>query len=81
MQNAFSAAPLHVSLPPMTAMEPVWASVLGIVVFQEKVPVSPILIALQVAGIVALVAGVVLVARAPALSSLRRPKRGERTPR
>jgi drug/metabolite transporter (DMT)-like permease len=81
MQNAFSAGPLHVSLPPMTAVEPVWASVLGIVVFQEKVPVSPVLIALQVAGLVALVIGVVLVARAPALASLRRPPHRERTPR
>jgi drug/metabolite transporter (DMT)-like permease len=81
MQNAFSAAPLHVSLPPMTAVEPVWAIVLGIVVFREKVPVSPSIIALQVAGLIALVTGVVLVARAPALSSLRRPAHGERTPR
>ncbi|HLI39107.1 MAG TPA: DMT family transporter [Streptosporangiaceae bacterium] len=70
MQNAFSAAPLHVCLPPMTAVEPVWAMVLGIVVFRERVPVSPAMIALQVAGLAALVAGVVLVARAPALSAL-----------
>jgi drug/metabolite transporter (DMT)-like permease len=70
MQNAFSAAPLHVSRPPITAVEPVCAMVLGIVVFREKVPVSPAMIALQVAGLVALVTGVVLVARAPALASL-----------
>ena len=81
MQNAFSAAPLHVSLPPMTAVEPVWASVLGIVVFREKVPVSPAMIALQVAGLIALVTGVVLVARAPALSSLRHPQHDERASR
>lgn len=70
MQNAFSTAPLHVSLPPMTAVEPVCASALGIVVFRERVPVSPAMLALQAAGIVALVTGVVLVARAPALASL-----------
>lgn len=81
MQNAFSAAPLHVCLPPMTAIEPVWAMVLGIVVFREKVPVSPTMIALQVAGLAALVTGVVLVARAPALASLHRPPSGQRTSR
>lgn len=73
MQNAFSAAPLHVSLPPMTALEPTWAMVLGIIVFREKVPVSPAMIALQAAGLAALVGGVLLVARAPALASLHRP--------
>lgn len=81
MQNAFGAAPLHVCLPPMTAVEPVWASALGILVFREKVPVSPGMIALQAAGVLALVTGVVLVARAPALASLHHPPHGERTPR
>lgn len=81
MQNAFSAAPLHVSLPPMTAVEPVCAMVLGITVFREKVPVSPAMIALQAAGLVALVTGMVLVARTPALASLHRPVPGQRTSR
>jgi drug/metabolite transporter (DMT)-like permease len=70
MQNAFSAAPLHVSLPAMTAVEPAWAIALGIVAFQEKVPVSAATIGLQVSGLTALITGVVLVARAPALTSL-----------
>lgn len=76
MQNAFSAAPLHISLPPITATEPVCAMVLGMVAFRERVPVSPEMIALQAAGLVALVAGVVLVARAPALASLRHAPHG-----
>lgn len=70
MQNAFSAAPLHVSLPAITAVEPVCGIVLGIVVFREKVPVSPGMITLQVAGLVALITGVVMVAGAPALASV-----------
>jgi drug/metabolite transporter (DMT)-like permease len=70
MQNAFSSAPLHASLPAITATEPVCGMVLGIIVFREKVPVSPGMIALQSAGLVALVAGVVMVARAPALASI-----------
>jgi hypothetical protein len=70
MQNAFSTAPLHCSLSAITAAEPVAGMVLGALVFREGIPVSPALIAVQAGGVVALVAGVVLVARAPALSSL-----------
>lgn len=71
MQSAFSSAPLHASLPGITAAEPVSGIVLGIVAFREKVPASPLLIALQIAGLMALVAGVILVARSPVLASLR----------
>ena len=70
MQNAFSAAPLHASLPAITAAEPVCGMVLGIVVFREKVPSSSGMIALQAGGLAALVAGVMMVARAPALASI-----------
>jgi drug/metabolite transporter (DMT)-like permease len=71
MQSAFNSAPLHASLPGITAAEPVSGIVLGVVAFREKVPASPLLIALQVAGLMALVAGVILVARSPVLASLR----------
>jgi hypothetical protein len=60
---------------------------LGVVVFGDVIHISPATLALQAAGIVALVAGVILVARAPALSSLRlrgpilsRPGRADRVP-
>ena len=71
MQSAFNSAPLHASLPGVTAAEPVAGIALGVVAFRDKVPASPLLIALQVAGLIALVVGVILVARAPALSGLR----------
>jgi drug/metabolite transporter (DMT)-like permease len=71
MQSAFSSAPLHASLPGVTAAEPVSGIVLGVVAFREKVPASPGLIALQVAGLIALVLGVILVARSPLLANLR----------
>lgn len=71
MQSAFNAAPLHASLPGITAAEPVTGMLLGVIVFGDVVRISPGLLALQAAGIVALVTGVILVARAPALSSLR----------
>jgi drug/metabolite transporter (DMT)-like permease len=74
MQSSFNAAPLHASLPAITAAEPVAGILLGVVVFGDVIHISPGLIALQAVGLVALVTGVILVARAPALSSLR-PKR------
>jgi drug/metabolite transporter (DMT)-like permease len=79
MESAFNAAPLHASLPGITAAEPVVGILLGVLVFGDVIRVSPGLIALQAGGIVMLVAGVVLVARAPALSGLRaaRLSRGE----
>jgi drug/metabolite transporter (DMT)-like permease len=73
MENSFSAAPLHASLPAITAAEPVVGILLGVIVFGDAIRISPGMLALQAAGIVALVVGVILVARAPALSSLRAP--------
>lgn len=73
MESSFNAAPLHASLAAITAAEPVAGILLGIVVFGDVVHLSPGMLALQPAGIVALVAGVILVARAPVLSRLGRP--------
>jgi drug/metabolite transporter (DMT)-like permease len=70
MESAFSAAPLHASLPAITAAEPVVGIFLGVLVFGDVIRVSPGTVVLQAAGLVALVTGVVLVARAPVLSGL-----------
>ncbi|HEY3981856.1 MAG TPA: DMT family transporter [Streptosporangiaceae bacterium] len=72
MESAFNAAPLHASLPAITAAEPVVGIVLGVLVFGDVIRVSPGTLALQAAGLVALVSGVILVARAPVLSGPRR---------
>lgn len=71
MQNSFNAAPLHASLPGITAAEPVSGILLGVVVFGDRIDISPEMLALQAAGIVALVLGVILVARSPRLGQLR----------
>jgi hypothetical protein len=63
MSSAFSAGPLHASLPAITAGEPVTGIALGIVVFSDELHTSPGLIAVQVAGLLALVCGVILVRR------------------
>jgi drug/metabolite transporter (DMT)-like permease len=82
MQNSFSAAPLHASLPGMTAAEPVSGILLGVVVFGDVIRISPGMLAVQAAGIVALVIGVIMVARAPVLSHIRTgpAKAGESLP-
>jgi drug/metabolite transporter (DMT)-like permease len=72
MQSAFSAAPLHTSLPGITATQPVVGIVMGIVVFRDSLHISPEALGLEAAGLVALLVGVVMVARAPALAQLRR---------
>jgi drug/metabolite transporter (DMT)-like permease len=71
MQNSFNAAPLHASLPGVTAAEPVSGILLGVVVFGDVIRISPGMLAVQALGIAALVVGVIMVARAPVLSQLR----------
>ena len=81
MQNAFNAAPLHASLPGITASEPLAGILLGVVVFGDIIEISPGILAVQAAGIVALVLGVIMVARAPVLSHLRHgPSRSDAEP-
>jgi drug/metabolite transporter (DMT)-like permease len=72
MQNAFSAGPLHASLPAIAAGEPVAGILLGIVVFGDRIQISPGLLAIEAGGIAALIVGVVTVARAPAFTGLRK---------
>jgi drug/metabolite transporter (DMT)-like permease len=72
MQNAFSAGPLHSSLPTIAAGEPVAGIILGIVVFGDRIQISPGELAIEAGGIAALIVGVVLVARSSAFGGLRK---------
>jgi hypothetical protein len=71
MQSAFNAGPLNVSLPAISAGEPLVGILLGIIVFGDRVQDTPGMLAMQAGGIVALIVGVIMVGRAPALSQLR----------
>jgi drug/metabolite transporter (DMT)-like permease len=71
MQSAFNAGPLQVSLPAISAGEPLVGILLGILVFGDRIQVTTGELAIQAGGIAALVVGVILVGRAPALSQLR----------
>jgi hypothetical protein len=72
MQSAFNAGPLQLSLPAISAGEPVVGILLGVLVFGDRIQITPGELALQAGGIFALIVGVILVGRAPALSQLRR---------
>jgi len=71
LESSFNAAPLHASLPGITAAQPLAGILLGVVVFGDVIRISPGMLALQAAGIAAVVVGVIMVARAPVLSNLR----------
>jgi drug/metabolite transporter (DMT)-like permease len=71
MQNAFSAASLHASLPAIAAGEPVAGIVLGIVVFSDRIQVTPGMLAIEAGGLAALIVGAVAVARSSAFGALR----------
>jgi drug/metabolite transporter (DMT)-like permease len=60
-QSAFEAGPLQASLPAITASEPLAGIAVGVVVFQEHLHVDPAALGLEVCGLVAMVAGVLLV--------------------
>ena len=72
MQNAFSAGPLHSSLPTMAAGEPVAGIALGIVVFGDRIQISSGELAIEAGGIAALIVGAVMVARSSAFGGLRK---------
>jgi drug/metabolite transporter (DMT)-like permease len=71
MQSAFSAGPLNVSLPAISAGEPVVGILLGVIVFGDRIQDTPGELAIYAGGLAALVVGVIMVGRSPALSHLR----------
>lgn len=72
MQSAFDAAPLRVSLPAVTAAEPLSGIALGVGVFLERLRDSPQTLVAEVLGLVVLVVGIVLLSRSPFLAKSER---------
>lgn len=79
-QSAFEAAPLRASLPAITAAEPLVGIAYGISVFGERVRTAPVWLALEAAGLIAMIVGVVLLTRSPMLAP-HRPDQHLRVPR
>jgi drug/metabolite transporter (DMT)-like permease len=67
-QSAFDAAPLRISLPATTAAEPIAGIVLAVAIFTEHLRVSAGALAAEVAGLIAMVAGIVILGRSPFLA-------------
>jgi len=66
-QSAFEAAPLRASLPAMTVAEPLCGMAFGVGAFGEVVRVAPVWLGLESAGLLAIVSGVIMLARSPHL--------------
>jgi drug/metabolite transporter (DMT)-like permease len=66
-QSAFDAAPIRISLPVITAVEPVIGIVLGITVFSESLRLGGAALAAEVTGLLAMVAGITVLGRSPLL--------------
>ncbi|MER7498863.1 DMT family transporter [Nonomuraea pusilla] len=76
-QSAFDAAPLRISLPAATAAEPITGIVLGVAIFREHLRVDVHALAGAVGGLVALVAGIVILGRSPFLAKSDSGRPGE----
>ncbi|POX38900.1 hypothetical protein C3486_20735 [Streptomyces sp. Ru73] len=75
VQSAFEAGPLRMSLPALTAAEPLAGIACGIGFLGDRIRVTPAALAGEFAGLAAVVAGVFLLGRHPAM-----PTGGHRDP-
>lgn len=66
-QSAFDAAPLHVSLPAGVLAEPLTGIALGVAIFDERLRDTPLAVTGQIAALVAVAVGMILVSRSEAL--------------
>jgi drug/metabolite transporter (DMT)-like permease len=72
VQSAFEAGPLRESLPPLTAAEPLAGIACGIGLFGDTLASTPGALAWQSAAVIAVVSGVFLLGRHPAMPAGRR---------
>jgi drug/metabolite transporter (DMT)-like permease len=69
-QSAFQAGSLDVSLPTMSVTDPVVSILIGALAFQEGIASGPGAVGTEVASLIAIAAGVTLLARAEAVDHL-----------
>ncbi|SEG92340.1 Magnesium transporter NIPA [Thermomonospora echinospora] len=67
-QSAFDMAPLQVSLPASTAAGPVTGIVLAVVIFSERLVVTPVALTAEILGLIAMVTGILVLGRSPILT-------------
>jgi drug/metabolite transporter (DMT)-like permease len=69
VSNAFQAGPLAASQPGLTIVDPLVASVLGIVLFGEQVDLRPLALGGEVAALTLVLASVIILSRSPLVRS------------
>lgn len=67
VQSAFEAAPLRMSLPALTAAQPLTGIVCAVALLGDRLRVTPGALAWQAVGLLCIVAGVVMLGRHPAM--------------
>lgn len=67
VQSAFEAAPLRMSLPALTAAQPITGIACAVGFLGDRLRVTPGALAWQAAGLVAVVIGVIVIGRHPAM--------------
>lgn len=65
-QHVFSLAPLHVTLPVIASLDPLFSIVIGRVVFDERLRATPVATVLEIAGLALLLLGVMRLSRSRA---------------
>ncbi len=70
-QSAFQAGSLDVSLPTMTAIDPVVSICIGALAFGEVIAGDPVSVVVEVVSLVVMVAGIYALARSPAVRRTR----------
>jgi drug/metabolite transporter (DMT)-like permease len=68
VQSAFQAGPLALSLPTLTAVEPVASSAIGVALFAEGVRGDPLAIGAEVVAAVLVLAGIWILGRSPTVT-------------
>lgn len=69
-QSAFEAAPLVASLPAITVAEPITGIAFGVGVFHDHLAVAEPRLPIEVLGLMAMCAGVVMLARSPIVTGI-----------
>jgi drug/metabolite transporter (DMT)-like permease len=68
VQSAFQAGPLELSLPALTAVEPVASSAVGVILFSEHIRSDPLALAYETAAAVLIVFGIWVLGRSPTVT-------------
>jgi drug/metabolite transporter (DMT)-like permease len=76
VQSAFQAGPLELSLPALTAVEPVASSAVGVILFSEHIRSDPAALAFETIAAALIVFGIWVLGRSPTVTGGKGPGKG-----